>query len=159
MSSERLLQPLWNYILRDWSNLVSLWFFPSLLGWVVYVGVGVYFMLKDVGPLRSEATRLHKGDADWPTWRKVLYVGGTQIGIYALINAAFWICLPYHVVMPELAPTVWELVRDFCTSMLIGDFLVYLEHIVHHKILFLYKHVHHVHHRFVFLVCQLGSSL
>ena len=148
MSSERLLQPLWNYILRDWSNLVSLWFFPSLLGWVVYVGVGVYFMLKDVGPLRSEATRLHKGDADWPTWRKVLYVGGTQIGIYALINAAFWICLPYHVVMPELAPTVWELVRDFCTSMLIGDFLVYLEHIVHHKILFLYKHVHHVHHCF-----------
>ena len=67
MSSERLLQPLWNYILRDWGNIVSLWFFPSLLGWVVYFGVGLYFMLKDVGPLRSETTRLHKSDNDLPT--------------------------------------------------------------------------------------------
>ena len=136
-TSERLLQPLWEYILHNWGDIVSLWFFPSILGWVVYFGVGVYFTLKDVGPLRSEATRLHKDDNDWPTLSKVLYVGGIQTGAYAIMNAILWLAFPFQVELPPLAPTVWELVRDLCISLLVGDFLVYLEHILHHKIAFL----------------------
>ena len=146
-ASDRLLQPLWNYIRHNWGNVVSLWFFPTILGWVIYVGVGFYFMLKDVGPFRSEATRLHKGD-DWPSWYNVMKVGGIQAGVYALINLVLWFCFPFHLTLPELAPTVLELMCDFWLSMLTGDFLVYLEHLMHHKMTFLYKHVHHVHHRF-----------
>jgi hypothetical protein len=144
---DRLLQPLWNYILHNWGDVVSLWFFPAVLGWFVYFGVGFYFTLKDVGPFRSEATRLHKGD-NWPTWYRVIKIGGIQAAAYALINLALWFCFPFHRTMPELAPTVLELVRDFCLSILIGDFLFYLGHIMLHKMFFLYKHVHHVHHRF-----------
>ena len=144
---DRLLQPLWDYILHNWGDVVSLWFFPAVLGWVVYLGVGFYFMLKDVGPFRSEATRLHKGD-NLPTWYSIIKIGGIQVGVYALMDLALWFCFPFHCTMPELAPTVLELVRDFCLSILIGDFLVYLEHIMHHKMIFLYKHVHRVHHRF-----------
>ena len=50
--------------------------------------------------------------------------------------------------MPKLAPTVLELVCDFCLSLLIRDFLVYLEHLVQHKSIFLYKHIHYIHHHY-----------
>ena len=110
------------------------------------MGVGIYFTLKDIGPWRSEATRIHK-DA-WPTKREVFRVAGTQIAIYTLLNAIMWYFFPYHVELPAEAPTVWELLRDLTISLLVSDFLTYLEHIINHKDRFLYIHVHHVHHHY-----------
>ena len=146
MSAPVLLQPLWSYLLEHWGGLLSYWMFHAIVGWFVYVGVGLYFALKDIGPWRSEATRLHK--EDWPTAREILYVGGVQVGVYTLMNVGVWLVDNHSVELPTDAPTVWEFVRDLATCLLVGDFLVYLEHIAHHKLSFLYSKVHYVHHRF-----------
>ena len=146
MSAPNLLQPLWSYLLEHWGSIISYWMFPAIVGWFVYVGVGCYFALKDIGPWRSEATRVHKDE--WPTARDILYVGGVQAGIYTLMNVGVWLVDDHSVALPTEAPTVWEFVRDLTVSLVVGDFLVYLEHIVHHKVSFLYSNVHYVHHRF-----------
>ena len=82
--SEKLLQPLWSYLTDRWGYVISYWLFPTLVGLVVYVVVGFYFALKDIGPWRSEATRIHKDF--WPTTKQVFQVGGTQVGIYIIVN-------------------------------------------------------------------------
>ena len=144
--SENLLQPLWSYLIDRWGHVISYWFFPLLVGMAAFVVVGIYFVLKDFGPWRSEATRIYKDV--WPTKWKVFEVGGIQMGIYVLLNLIMWNVFPYHVELPAEAPTVWELVRDLTLSLLVSDFLTYLEHIINHKIRFMYTHVHYVHHCF-----------
>lgn len=146
MSTQRVLQPVWDCILSNCGQLVSFWLFPIILGWIVYTSVGIYFSVKDIGPWRSERTRIHKDI--WPSKSKVLYIGGIQVILYALMNIFFWFAFPYFVKMPKEAPTLWEVGRDFCISMLIGDFLIYLDHVLHHKVKFLYRNIHYVHHRF-----------
>ena len=133
-----LLQPLWSYLTDRWGFLISYWLFPALVGLVAYMGVGIYFTLKDIGPWRSEATHIHKGE--WPTKREVFRVAGMQIAIYTLLNVIMWYFFPYHVELPAEAPTVWELLRDLTISLLVSDFLTYLEHIINHKSRFLYTH-------------------
>lgn len=141
-----LLQPVWNFILHHWGHVVSWWLFPSIVGLLAYVTVGIYFTLKDIGPLRSEATRIHK---DVPLEAKEVFRIGSMITCtYAVLNAIAWFTSPHHITMPDQAPTIWEFARDFAISLLVGDFLVYVEHITHHKIRFLYRHVHCVHHSY-----------
>lgn len=144
--AKSLLQPLWSYLVHRWGSVISYTLFPAGVGWVVYTGVGIYFALKDLGPWRSESTRIHKDV--WPTKKEVFRVGGIQTAIYALLNVLMWYVYPHHVKVPIEAPTVWEFLRDLCISLLVGDFLVYWEHRIHHQLRFLYTNVHYVHHRF-----------
>ncbi len=140
------LQPIWNFILHQWGDIVSHWFFPSIIGYIAYTIVGVYFTLKDIGPWRSTTTRINQ--ECWPQAKEILWVAGVQLGVYAVINVVLWTTFPHHVELPLTAPSLYELFRDLSVSLLIGDFLVYVEHIAHHKIFFLYKNVHSVHHRY-----------
>ena len=74
MSTQRLLQPLWDLILTKGGNLVSYWLFPLVLGSTVYMGTALYFTTKDIGPWRSEKTRINTNT--WPSVRGVINVGG-----------------------------------------------------------------------------------
>ena len=148
MESNLFLQPLWEYITRHWSHVASYWLFPAIVGWVAFVTTGLYFTMKDIGPWQSYATRLSKNHAI--SGKEILRVGGIQVGVYGVLNIILWFVYPYHVQLPQNAPSLWELSRDLVTSLLIGDLLVYVEHLAHHKIPVLYKNVHKVHHRFKF---------
>lgn len=146
MASAPLLQPVWNFVLGQCGDVASHWLFPSIVGFIAYGVVGIYFTLKDIGPWKSPATRINQDC--WPEAKEIFWVAGIQMGVYATLNIIMWNALPHHVQLPFAAPTFYEVLRDLTISLLIGDFLVYVEHFAHHKISILYKKVHYVHHRF-----------
>ena len=92
MSTQRLLQPLWELILSKCGNVVSYWLFPWLLGSTVYMGTALYFTTKDIGPWKSEKTRIHNDT--WPSARKIINVGGVQVAGYTIFNTLLWYALP-----------------------------------------------------------------
>ena len=158
--ADNLLQPLWSYLTDRWGFAISYWLFPALVGLVAYVGIGIYFTLKDIGPWRSEATHIHKGE--WPTKKELFQVAGKQIGIYVLLNLLLWYAFPHHVELPAKAPTVWELLRDISISLLVSDFLAFLQHVMMHKIRFLYTRALHspsIQSWPVLVVCRMDASI
>jgi len=146
METERFLQPLWDFILSKFGKVVSYWLFPWFLGSSVYIGVALYFTVKDIGPWRDEKTRIHV--ETFPTVRKVFDVGALQVVSYGAVNTVLWFGLPYFNVLPEKAPTMMEVLRDLVVTVLTSDFLIYCNHLMHHKIIFLYRNVHFIHHQF-----------
>ena len=50
--------------------------------------------------------------------------------------------------LPLAAPGLWEFFWQQCISLAIYDFQVYVWHVIHHRIRFLYRHVHSFHHHF-----------
>ena len=130
MSTQRLLQPLWDLILRKCGNFVSFWLFPLVLQSTVYMGTALYFTTKDIGPWKSEKTRIHNDT--WPSVRKIINVGAIQVTAYTALHTLIWFALPYFVFLPEEAPTLLEFTRDLTTAVIIGDFLMFLNHIMHH---------------------------
>ena len=145
MSTQRLLQPLWELILSKCGNLVSFWLFPLMLQSTVYMGTALYFTTKDIAPWKSEKTRIHNDT--WPSVQKIINVGGIQVAAHTIIITVLWFALPYFLVLPEEAPALLEFARDLSTTMIIGDFLMFLNHIIHHKVKYLYKNVHYIHHQ------------
>lgn len=156
-----MLQKIWDSIRYHGGDVVSHWLFPAIVGYTAYTVGGVYFMLKDIGPWKSHATRINKDS--WPQAREIFRVAGIQLGVYAILNVIFWYSIPRHVELPTAAPSFYELIRDLAISLVIGDFIVYLEHLTNHRILFLYRKIHTVHHRFrkdiiICLGCWMGAS-
>ena len=146
MLTQRLLQPVWELILSKCGVLVSFWLFPLILQSTVYMGTALYFTVtKDIGPLRSEKTRIHTDF--WPTLRKIINVGAIQVLGYVALDTLLWFALPYFVVLPEEAPTLLEFARDLTTAVIIGDFLMFVYHVVNHKVKYFYKYVHYIHHQ------------
>ena len=141
-----LLQPIWSFILHHCGDTVSHWLFPALVGYIAYATIGIYFTLKDIGPWKSTATRINQDC--WPEAKEIFKIAGVQLGGYAILNIILWNTVPHRVELPPTAPALYEFLRDITVSLLIGDFLVYLEHLAHHKIFYLYKNIHSVHHRF-----------
>ena len=140
------IEPIWNFIVQRWGGVVSHWLFPSIVGYIAFASFGIYFTLKDIGPWRSVTTRIYRNCL--PDAKEICRVAGIQLGAYAILNLVLWQTIPHHVELPASAPSLYEVIRDVTVSLFIGDFLVYLEHIIQHKIPFLYRNVHYVHHRF-----------
>ena len=131
----------------QWGDTVSHWLFPSIVGYIAFTVVGIYFTLKDIG-LWKKSHQARINQDDFPEVNEILRVAGIQLGVYAILNVVLWNAFAYRLELPATAPSLFEFIRDLCISLLVGDFLVYLEHFAHHKVRFLYKNVHHVHHRF-----------
>ena len=129
MSTQRLLQPLWELILSKCGNVVSYWLFPWLLGSTVYMETALYFTTKDIGPWKSEKTRIHSDT--WPSVRKIINVGWIQVAAYTIFNTLLWYALPYFNVLPKEAPTLLEFVCDLSTTKIISDFLIFINHFMH----------------------------
>lgn len=96
---------------------------------------------------KSEKTRIHNDT--WPTVRKIINVGGIQVAVYTIFNTLLWYALPYTFnVLPKEVPTLLEFVCDLSTTIIISDFLIFLNHFMHQKVKYLYKKVHYIHHQF-----------
>ena len=138
------IQQIWSYIIQRWDGVVSHWLFPAVVGYVVLVTLAIYFTLKDIGPFKS--ARINQNPL--PDAKYMFRVASFQCISYAAGIIIFWIAIPHHVELPPTVPTLSEFFLDLSISLVIGDFLYFLQHILHHKIPFLWKKVHYVHHRF-----------
>ena len=110
------------------------------------MGTALYFTTKDIGPLRSEKTRINTNT--WPSVRGVINVGGIQVAGFTIVNTLLWFALPYINVLPKEAPTLLEFARDLSTTLIISNFLMFFNHFTLHKVKYFYRNVHYVHHQY-----------
>ena len=110
------------------------------------MGTALYFTTKDIGPWRSEKTRINTNT--WPSVWGVINVGGIQVAGFTIVNTLLWFALPYINVLPKEAPTLLEFVRDLSTTLIISDFLMFFNHFTLHKVKYFYRNVHYVHHQY-----------
>lgn len=147
----RLLQPIWDLRLGKEEYFASP-LFPVVLSVTFYFSFCTPFMIFDLFGKNWKWVQKYKIQSNldvtyaqvWDTlvltfWNHVLFVFPAA--------AAQWVWTP-DTVLPELAPTVLEFVWQQIAGLLIFDFQYYVWHWSHHKVRFLYKHVHGVHHRY-----------
>ncbi|XP_012944098.2 cholesterol 25-hydroxylase-like protein 1, member 2 [Aplysia californica] len=72
-------------------------------------------------------------------WNHILFI------MPAAIGQMIWV-LPTP--LPGEAPTIFEFVWHQIAALFVFDFQYYVWHLTHHKIRFLYRHIHAVHHRY-----------
>ncbi len=72
-------------------------------------------------------------------WNQVLYI--------LPVSIAQWVWTP-DTELPRVAPTMWEFCWQQYAAVVLFDAEYYLWHFVHHRVRFLYRHVHSVHHQF-----------
>src|SRR5687768_11749562 len=63
------------------------------------------------------------------------------------VSIAQWVWTP-NTILPPVAPTVWQFCWQQYASLAIFDLEYFVWHFLHHKIRFLYRHVHSVHHHY-----------
>lgn len=147
----RLLQPIWDLRLGYESFFASP-LFPVILSVGFYFTFCTPFMFFDL--LGDKLPIIHKYKIQsnlevtyaqiWDTltltfWNHVLFVLPASV--------AQWVWTP-DTILPKLAPTVAEFFFQQIAGLLIFDFQYFVWHWSHHKVRFLYKHVHALHHRY-----------
>ncbi|XP_016403494.1 cholesterol 25-hydroxylase-like protein 1, member 1, partial [Sinocyclocheilus rhinocerous] len=152
-ASDRLLQPLWDYLLFQHFTLVSSPFFPVLLAFSSYVIFRVPFTILDVLGEISSLFKYKIQKERRPTIMPMLRTLGTD-DLYNHLVFVLPAVLITNVVMPTppipaVAPTVWELISDGLGVLLIFDAQYFFWHLVHHKNPHLYRWVYAIHHDYI----------
>ena len=114
-----------------------------------------------INSLHGNCTLLHsyKGHRSTEIWEDTYshwFLAHSSKDNQCWSNTSCWIHRTSHInlvcstllcLLPEEAPTLLEFIRDLTTAVIIGDFLMFLNHIMHHKVKYLYKNVHYIHHQ------------
>ncbi|KAJ3596790.1 hypothetical protein NHX12_003191 [Muraenolepis orangiensis] len=152
-SSDRLLQPLWDHLLINHLPLISSPFFPVLLAFSSYFLFSLPFATLDILGSKVPFFHRYKIQPD----RRPTPAAMSRSFLKAVFNhlvfvlpavavCTFFIPLP---VLPQAAPTTYEVLVDGLAVLLLFDTQYYIWHVVHHKHLQLYRWVHAVHHEYV----------
>lgn len=162
VSEQRFLQPLWDVRL-GYENYLMSPLFPVFLSIIVYFSQCLPFMLADVYCSHQKWYQKYKIQPDkdvtaaqiWDTlsltfWNHVLFIMPAAM--------AQWVWTP-PTPLPDLAPTLWEFCWQQFAALLIFDFQYFVWHWNHHKVRFLYRHIHAVHHRYSSPFCWVTQYL
>ena len=137
---------------------MSSWIFPARLTFVTYIVICCYFTYFDLTKNIQTKVRLGKMELytinkkkimrdTWPTIRDMVDAGLPQVLLYT-IGCCSNHLYEYHIELPPDLPSWYEFIGGFMLCLIVGDFLIYWEHRLMHKIQFLRKHVHYVHHTY-----------
>lgn len=147
----RLLQPIWDlrkgyeYYLRSplFPVILSITFyFVSVLPWTIIDLYGENW--KWISRLKIQPNK----KVTWVQVRKAIALTMWNHLIYILpASVGQWV-YSADVFLPEKAPTVFEFVWHQFASLAVFDFEYWAWHTIHHKIRFLYRHVHALHHEY-----------
>ncbi|ESO86672.1 hypothetical protein LOTGIDRAFT_194826, partial [Lottia gigantea] len=146
-----ILQPVWD-LRKGYEDYVRSPLFP------VFLSVGYYFLLcipftfvdiycKNMNWYKKYKIQPDKDVAPpllWDTlsltfWNHLLFIMPTAV--------AQWIWTP-PTPLPDTAPALFDFIWQQIACLLVFDFQYYVWHYTHHKIRFLYRHIHGVHHRY-----------
>ncbi|KAL4227867.1 Cholesterol 25-hydroxylase-like protein [Mactra antiquata] len=147
----RILQPIWDLRIGR-EDFVASPLFPVILSVTFYFSLCTPFMICDLYGKNWRWIQKYKIQSTldvtpaqcWDTlvltfWNHVLYILPAA--------CAQWVWTP-PTPLPDLAPTLFDFVWHQFAALLIFDFQYYVWHWTHHKVRFLYKHVHAIHHRY-----------
>ncbi|KAJ0029763.1 hypothetical protein NQD34_004760 [Periophthalmus magnuspinnatus] len=148
-SSQTPLQQLWDHLLLHHRPLVSSPFFPLLLALFFSVPFAVmdvvgdrlpYFYQFKIQPSRKPTLKMMCKSFMTALFNHVFFV------LPAVVVGAFVLPSP---VLPQDAPTLYDVCVDGLASLLLFDTQYYLWHFIHHKNPQLYKWIHAVHHEYM----------
>ncbi|KAM3870627.1 cholesterol 25-hydroxylase-like protein 1, member 1 [Diretmus argenteus] len=152
-SEDRLLQPLWDYLLFHHLPLVSSPFFPVLLAFSTYFFCSLPFAALDFFGDRVILFHQYKIQPDrYPTLGAMaksfmVAVYNHMVFVIPAVTMSMFILPP--PVLPHNAPTVYEVFIDGLSVLLVFDTQYYIWHVVHHKHPQLYRWVHAIHHEYI----------
>uniref|UniRef100_A0A665VDB9 Cholesterol 25-hydroxylase like 1, tandem duplicate 1 n=1 Tax=Echeneis naucrates TaxID=173247 RepID=A0A665VDB9_ECHNA len=151
-TSDRLLQPLWDYLLFHHLPLISSPLFPVLLAFSSYFFFSIPFAILDLLGEKVPSLYQYKIQPQrQPTLRMM-----AKSFFTALFNHFFFV-LPAVIIgtlilpaptMPQEAPTPYEVLIDGLATLLLFDTQYYIWHFIHHKHPQLYRYVHAIHHEY-----------
>ncbi|XP_024235262.1 cholesterol 25-hydroxylase-like protein 1, member 1 [Oncorhynchus tshawytscha] len=152
-SSDRLLQPLWDYFLFNHYFLISSPFFPVILCFSSYFFSSLPFAVLDLlGDMVPSIHHYKIQQERRPTMGMMAKSFGRAVYnhlIFVLPAVLTQTCFMPSVVLPSSAPTVVEVLIDGLAALLLFDTQYYMWHFVHHKHPQLYRWVHAIHHEYM----------
>jgi len=147
----RLLQPVWDLCVgHEW--VVASPLFPIVLAIVFYFGCMLPFTLMDLFGSEWNWVRRYKIQprrvVTWPAVRNAVVLTLWNHVLYILpVSVAQCVWTP-NTELPTLAPRLWEFSWQQCAALVVFDAEYYAWHYLHHRIRWLYRHVHSVHHQY-----------
>ena len=147
----RALQIIWD-LRKGYEVYLSSPLFPIILSIVYYfVSVIPWTIIDLYGQnwkwIRNRKIQPEK-EVTWPHVKKAIKLTCWNNVIYILpMSVAQWVWSP-DIVLPEKAPGLVEFTLHQFLALVIFDFEYWVWHTVHHKIRFLYRHVHALHHEY-----------
>jgi len=161
----RLLQPVWDLRLLS-EAVVASPLFPVVLGVGFYFGCMLPFTLIDLFGSEWTWVRRYKIQPSrvvtWPAVRHAVALTLWNNVLYILpVSVAQYVWMP-DTELPAVAPALWEFIWQQFAALVVFDAEYYAWHYLHHRIRWLYRHVHSVHHQYSRSVSQrtgLFSSL
>ena len=147
----RILQPIWDLRIGYEKYLSSpvfpivlsvLYYFFSLLPWTIIDLYGhdwKWVRKYKIQPDKTVTWPLIKKAMILTAWNHVLYILPMAVAQWVWASPTF---------LPDKAPTIFEFLCHQIGSLIIFDFEYWLWHWSHHKVRFLYRHVHALHHEY-----------
>ena len=146
----RVLQPLWNVLLQH-EYYVSSPMFPVIYSITFYFLCVLPWMICDLWGknwwIQKYKIQPEKDVTYAQVWRAVVLTFWNHILYILPLSIGQWVYVPANV-LPRLAPTVFEVCWQLVSALAIFDLEYFLWHSLHHKIRWLYRHVHAVHHQY-----------
>ena len=147
----RILQPIWDLRL-GYEYYVSSALFPIILNVSSYFLFMIPFTIVDMFGSEWRWIQKYKIQPDrkvtWPAVRNAISLTVWNQLLYILpVSVAQWVWTP-PTHLPTVAPGLWELVWQVYAALAVFDAEYYLWHWSHHRVRWLYRHVHSVHHHY-----------
>ena len=136
MFLQPILDALWHLALHH-AAFTSHALFPSFVALFTFHTTCLVYTVIDIG-----RKRVPLGD--------ICHCAFWQLAAHGVANAvSVWMVGTDTIrALPEAAPDAWVFVRDLAACFVVGDFLIYWEHVLMHRIVWLRQHVHKFHHMY-----------
>lgn len=147
----RILQPVWDLRIGR-ERFVESPLFPILMSVTFYFLTMIPFTIADLFGKNWRWIQKYKIQPDrevtWPavknamletTWNHIMYI--------LPVSVAQYVWTP-NTLLPTVAPGLWEFCWQQYAALAIFDLEYFIWHYVHHKVRFLYRHVHSIHHHY-----------
>jgi len=146
----RVMQPIWNLFLK-YEVYTSSPLFPIINSVLFYFITVLPWMICDLYGknwwIQKYKIQAEKEVTGAQVWKAVMLTFWNHVMYILPLSVAQWVYQP-NAVLPPLAPTVWELIWQPFAAIAIFDIEYFIWHSTHHKVRWLYRHVHSVHHQY-----------
>jgi cholesterol 25-hydroxylase len=147
----RVLQSVWE-MRKGWEKPLASPLFPIIASVVVYLLCMVPWMVIDLCGKDWKWIQRYKiqpnKEVTWPQVRKAITLTMWNHVLYILPVSIAQLVWTADTPLPAAAPKLWEFCWQQYFALVIFDAEYYAWHFVHHKVRFLYRHVHSVHHEY-----------
>jgi len=158
----RLLQPVWD-LRQGREHICGSPLFPIVVSLLFYLLCLVPFTYIDLFGKHWTWIQRYKIQPDrqvgWPQVRRAMLLTLWNHLLYILpISVAQCVWTP-DTELPTLAPGLWEFLWHQAGALLVFDAEYFTWHVIHHRVRWLYRHVHSVHHQYSSTSCWVTEYL